>query len=95
MTAINGTPRLTHPPRNPARTNVRRTSRVRPSRRRALAVAITAALVAGTGVAIDAATTSATDTTPPTPGTSVTRLPNPLLGPTGLAPDLSTRGPSS
>ena len=95
MTAINGTPRPIHPPQNTTRTTVRRTSRPRPSRRRALAVAVTATLLAGVSIAIDAAATN----TPASPGTSsrpigisTTHLPNPLLGPTGIAPAPLSQG---
>lgn len=99
MTAINGTPRPVNPPDNTAHTTttVRRTGRTRPSRQRALAVALTAALLAGVSIAIDAAASTAT--TPPPPGTSArpigtgaTHVTNPLLGPTGFAPAPLSRG---
>jgi len=92
-TAINGTPRPIHSTQHPARTTAQRTSRKLPVHRRALAVAITAALLAGTGIAIGAATSTATVANPTSPGTSsrpigigVTHLPNPLLGPAGIGP---------
>jgi len=92
-TAINGTPRPIHPPQPAMRTTARRTSRTRPSRRRALAVAITAALLAAAGTAIDAATTTATAANPTSPATSsrpigagATHLPSPPLSPTGIGP---------
>jgi hypothetical protein len=91
--AINGTPRPIHPTQHPARTTARCTSRTRPVHRRALAVAITAALLVGTGIAIGAATSTVTAANPTSPGassrpigTGVTHLPNPLLGPAGIGP---------
>jgi hypothetical protein len=90
-TAINGTPRPIHPPQPAMRITARRTNRTRPSRRRALAVAITAALLAAVGTAIDAATTTAANPTSPATssrpiGAGATHLPSPPLSPTGIGP---------
>lgn len=90
-TAINGTPRPIYPPLRTTRTAARRTSQTLPARRRAVAVVITAALLAATSIAIDAATSTSTTANPTSPGTSskpigtsATHLPNPLLGPAGI-----------
>jgi hypothetical protein len=102
MTAINGTPRPIRPPQRLARPTVRRTSSTRPERRRALAVAIMAALLAGTSIAIDAATSTASATDPTSPGassrpmrTGATHLHIPPLGPDGIGPAPLSPGSAS
>jgi hypothetical protein len=99
MTAINAIPRPVQPPR---RTTARRSSLARPlPRRRALSVAVTVALLAGTSMAIDVATSTASAANPTSSGapsrpigTSQTRLPEPSLGPSTIGPALLHPGSS-